>query len=48
MFAVLEFPESPSPKRQVLDFITSRIRPIADVVDTSTLVPESSISKFPF
>jgi DNA-binding Lrp family transcriptional regulator len=48
MFAVLEFPESPSPKRQVLDFITSRIRPIADVLDTSTLVPESSVSKFPF
>ncbi|HEV2519900.1 MAG TPA: Lrp/AsnC ligand binding domain-containing protein [Thermoplasmata archaeon] len=48
MFAVLEFPGSKSPKREVLEFVTSRLRTIPDVVDTSTLVPEHSVSKFPF
>jgi hypothetical protein len=48
MFAILEFPESTSPKRQILDFVTTRIRSIPDVLDTSTLVPELSVSKFAF
>ncbi|HZY70183.1 MAG TPA: Lrp/AsnC ligand binding domain-containing protein [Thermoplasmata archaeon] len=47
IFALLEFPES-SKKRQVLDFVTDRIRGIADVIDTSTLVPEYSVTKLPF
>ncbi|HEV2165946.1 MAG TPA: Lrp/AsnC ligand binding domain-containing protein [Thermoplasmata archaeon] len=48
MFAILEFPGSESPKRKVLEFVTKRIRTIPDVLDTSTLVPEMSVSKFPF
>ena len=35
-------------KRQVLDFVTERIRGIPEVLDTSTLVPEYSVTKFPF
>ena len=48
IFIVLEFTESKSKKRQVLDFVTERIRGIPEVLDTSTLVPEFSVSKFPF
>ncbi len=47
LIAVLEFPEAERPKRRVLDFVTSRIRSIPDVLDTSTLVPEFSVTKFP-
>jgi len=47
-FVVLEFELSRSKKRQVLDFVTERIRAIPEVLDTSTLVPESSVTKFPF
>lgn len=46
VFIVLEFPSSPSSKRLVLDFVTSRIRTIPEVLDTSTLVPEYSVTKF--
>jgi DNA-binding Lrp family transcriptional regulator len=48
VFVVLEFGEGRSNKRQVLDFVTDRIRGIPEVLDTSTLVPEYSVSKFPF
>ncbi len=48
VFVVLEFDEARSNKRQVLDFVTERIRGIPEVLDTSTLVPEYSVSKFPF
>jgi len=48
VFIVLEFDPSRAKKRQVLDFVTERIRGIPEVLDTSTLVPEYSVSKFPF
>ena len=48
VFVVLEFDGQRSNKRQVLDFVTERIRGIPEVLDTSTLVPEYSVSKFPF
>ena len=48
IFVVLEFEGARSNKRQVLDFVTDRIRAIPEVLDTSTLVPEYSVSKFPF
>ncbi|HTW76553.1 MAG TPA: Lrp/AsnC ligand binding domain-containing protein [Thermoplasmata archaeon] len=47
MLAVLDFPPAAGTKRRVLDFVTDRIRGIAEVVDTSTVVPEYSITKFP-
>jgi hypothetical protein len=47
VLAVLEFPGSNSSKRRVLDFVTERIRGIAEVIDTSTIVPEYSVTKFP-
>lgn len=48
LFLVLEFSGSGEGKRRILEFVTSKIRSIPDVVDTSTLVPEWSVSKFPF
>ena len=44
VFAVLEF-DPANKKRQILDFVTERIRGIPDVIDTSTLVPEFSVTK---
>jgi|SRR5579863_1453803 hypothetical protein len=46
VFVVLEFPASESKKRQILDFVTEKIRGIPEVLDTSTLVPEFSVTKF--
>ena len=46
VFIVLEFPEAGTKKRQVLDFVTERIRGIPEILDTSTLVPEYSVTKF--
>ena len=48
VFIVLEFDAGRAKKRQVLDFVTERIRGIPEVLDTSTLVPEYSVTKFPF
>lgn len=49
IFLVLEFPAESTPtKRKILEFVTSQIRGQADVLDTSTFVPEHTISKFPF
>ncbi|HYK93645.1 MAG TPA: Lrp/AsnC ligand binding domain-containing protein [Thermoplasmata archaeon] len=48
VFVVLEFTGTTGGKRQVLDFVTGRIRGIPEVLDTSTLVPEYSVTKFPF
>ena len=48
VFVVLEFDPTRAKKRQVLDFVTEKIRGIADVIDTSTLVPEYTVTKFPF
>jgi hypothetical protein len=47
VFLVLEFHDGPNTKRRVLDFVTDRIRGIPEVLDTSTLVPEVSVTKFP-
>ncbi len=47
ILVVLEFPPSDSNKRRVLDFVTDRIRGIPEVLDTSTVVPEYSVTKFP-
>ena len=47
IFVVLEFPVSASRKREVLDFVTEKIRSIPEILDTSTLVPEYTITKFP-
>jgi Lrp/AsnC ligand binding domain len=45
-FLVLEFPRAGTSKRQVLEFVTQRIRGMPEIVDTSTLVPEVSVTKF--
>lgn len=47
VFIVLEFKEAGTGKRKVLQFVTEKIRGLPEVVDTSTLVPEYSVSKFP-
>jgi DNA-binding Lrp family transcriptional regulator len=47
MLVVLEFPAGDSNKRRVLDFVTDRIRGIPEVLDTSTVVPEYTVTKFP-
>jgi DNA-binding Lrp family transcriptional regulator len=47
ILVVLEFPPSSGNKRRVLDFVTERIRGIPQVLDTSTVVPEFSVTKFP-
>ncbi|MCI4363775.1 MAG: Lrp/AsnC ligand binding domain-containing protein [Thermoplasmata archaeon] len=48
-FLVLEFEGQGSPtKRTILDFVTTKIRGLPEVVDSSTLVPEYSVTKFPF
>lgn len=47
ILVVLEFPPASTSKRRVLEFVTERIRGIPDVVDTSTVVPEFSVTKFP-
>jgi len=47
MLVVLQFPPSTSNKRRVLDFVTERIRGVPEVLDTSTVVPEYSVTKFP-
>jgi DNA-binding Lrp family transcriptional regulator len=47
ILVVLDFPSGDSNKRRVLDFVTDRIRGIPEVLDTSTVVPEYSVTKFP-
>lgn len=47
VFLVLEFPAETTRKRMILDFVTERIRGIPEVLDTSTLVPEFTVTKFP-
>ncbi|MCI4349279.1 MAG: Lrp/AsnC ligand binding domain-containing protein [Thermoplasmata archaeon] len=48
VFLVLEFTGGANKKREVFDFVSQRIREIPEVLDTSTLIPEYSTSKFPF
>jgi hypothetical protein len=47
ILVVLDFEAGASNKRRVLDFVTDRIRGIPEVLDTSTVVPEYSLTKFP-
>jgi len=47
ILVVLDFPPKVTNKRRVLDFVSERIRGIPEVLDTSTLVPELSVTKFP-
>lgn len=48
LLVLLEFPpKEKMSKRHVLDFIIDRVAKINGVEDTSTLVPEYSITKFP-
>ncbi len=46
MMVVLDFESGAGGKRRVLDFVTDRIRGIPEILDTSTVVPEYSITKF--
>ena len=46
VFVVLSFAGEVK-KRAVLDFVTERIRGVPEVLDTSTLVPEYTVTKFP-
>ncbi|MGI0054861.1 MAG: Lrp/AsnC family transcriptional regulator [Thermoplasmata archaeon] len=48
IFVVLEFPPGSGRKREVLDFVTERLRALPDIVDTSTVVPEYTITKYPY
>ncbi|HEV2449254.1 MAG TPA: Lrp/AsnC ligand binding domain-containing protein [Thermoplasmata archaeon] len=49
VFLVLEFDARGGPsKRTILDFVTSKIRGMPEVLDTSTVVPEYSVTKFAF
>jgi DNA-binding Lrp family transcriptional regulator len=48
ILVMLDFADGNRNKRRVLDFVTERIRGIPEVMDTSTVVPEYSITKFPF
>ncbi len=47
ILVVLDFETGTSNKRRVLDFVTERIRGIPEILDTSTVVPEYSLTKFP-
>jgi len=47
ILVVLDFPPASANKRRVLDFVTERIRGIPEVIDTSTIIPEYSLTKFP-
>ncbi len=47
IFVVLEFAASDARKRHVLDFVTAKIRGLPEIIDTSTIVPEYSLTKFP-
>jgi DNA-binding Lrp family transcriptional regulator len=47
ILVVLDFPPSAANKRRVLDFVTDQIRGIPEVIDTSTIIPEYSLTKFP-
>jgi DNA-binding Lrp family transcriptional regulator len=47
ILVVLDFEPSTANKRRVLDFVTERIRGIPEVIDTSTIIPEYSLTKFP-
>ena len=47
ILVVLDFEPASANKRRVLDFVTDRIRGIPEVIDTSTIIPEYSLTKFP-
>jgi len=47
ILVVLDFEPTTANKRRVLEFVTDRIRGIPEVIDTSTIIPEYSLTKFP-
>jgi hypothetical protein len=47
ILVVLDFATAGANKRRVLDFVTDRIRGIPEILDTSTVVPEYTLTKFP-
>jgi len=47
ILVVLDFAPTTANKRRVLDFVTEKIRGIPEVIDTSTIIPEYSLTKFP-
>jgi len=47
ILVVLDFQPTTTNKRRVLDFVTDKIRGIPEVIDTSTIIPEYSLTKFP-
>jgi DNA-binding Lrp family transcriptional regulator len=47
ILVVLDFQPTTANKRRVLDFVTDKIRGIPEVIDTSTIIPEYSLTKFP-
>ena len=47
ILVVLDFQPTTVNKRRVLDFVTDKIRGIPEVIDTSTIIPEYSLTKFP-
>ena len=47
ILVVLDFQPTTANKRRVLDFVTEKIRGIPEVIDTSTIIPEYSLTKFP-
>jgi DNA-binding Lrp family transcriptional regulator len=47
ILVVLDFEPTTANKRRVLDFVTDKIRGIPEVIDTSTIIPEYSLTKFP-
>lgn len=47
ILVILDFEPSAVNKRRVLDFVTEKIRGIPEVLDTSTIVPEYTLTKFP-
>jgi len=47
ILVVLDFEPTTANKRRVLEFVTDRIRGIPEVIDTSTIIPEYLLTKFP-
>src|SRR5271157_93870 len=47
ILVVLDFQPTTANTRRVLDFVTARTRGIPEVIDTSTIIPEYTLTKFP-
>lgn len=48
VYTVLEFPGSGSGKKHVFDFVLQKVAKVPGVQDFSTMIPEYSMTKFPF